>query len=184
MLVKNKKELESLILSKSQKALNLITNEVYDILRTNISLYTYGYDVESPDIKGPINKAYENGTKEPTYEFRDEAWVKQEAQIAAKKIASAIYYDGMRMSPPTSSHPYRHGKFDTSTGEVIDRREYLAEVLNVFGVAGDRDWPAKGLENQGKVRKPFFDLTLFQLENQWDDIVRRNFKKVGINLKK
>lgn len=181
MLIKSKKELESLMLKRAEKALNLIAEDVYNILRTNISLYTYGYDVESPDVKGPINEVYENGTQEPTYEFRDEAWVKQEAKIAANKIATAIYYDGMRMSPPTSSHPYRHGYFNEETGGAIDRRAYLADILNVFGVAGGRDWAPKKLEEIGKVRKPFFDITLFQLENQWNSIVRKNFAKVGLN---
>ena len=170
--------MDALILEINQRlkmAVDIIADKIYEQLKINISLYTYGYPEASPNTTGPINQFYENvgdeGLQEPSYEFRDEAWVKTKAREVSRQIVGSIYFDGNKMSPPTWFRPYTHGNF--YSGE--DRRMKLAELLNVTGVDSENDWG-------GKERKPFFDITIEWIETNWQNIAKKALKQVGLNV--
>lgn len=168
--------------SRLKKAIDILSEKIYNQLKINISLYTYGYPVAMPDIKGPINQFYENvgdeGSGEPSFEFRDLAWVKTSAKEISNQIIGSIYYDGNKMSAPSWLRPYTHGNF--YTGE--DRRAELAKLLNVTGYADGSDFTIKG-EFEEKFRKPFFDITIQWLETNWNNLAKDALKQVGLNVR-
>ena len=153
----------------------ILSEIIYEQLKININLYTYGYPVALPNVSGKINQFYENvgeeGLGEPSFEFRDEAWVKTKAEQVSKTIVGSIYFDGNKMSPPTWIRPYTHGNFYDGK----DRRTQLAKLLNVNGVDSGNDW-------KGKERKPFFDITIQWIETNWKSLAKNALKQVGLNV--
>lgn len=118
------------------------------LLQQHINTDTYGISKTAGDVKG-INKVYLDGTGTPSYEFRDKAW-----DISFKKALSgylfSLFYDGSKLTAPSSSSPYLHG--NAHTGE--DRRMELPELLNVSGIALRGDFNDKLGQ---KLRDPFWD---------------------------
>ena len=75
------------------------------------------------------------------------------------------------MSKPQWFRAYTHGNF--YSGE--DRRLILAELLNVNGIDSGNDWG-------GKERKPFFDITIEWIYNNWDTLAKTALRQVGLNV--
>lgn len=118
------------------------------LLQQHINTDTYGINKTAENVKG-INELYLNGTGTPSYEFRDKAW-----DVAFKEALSgylfSLFYDGNKLTAPSSSSPYLHG--NANTGE--DRRVDLPELLNVSGIAPRGDFNDKPGQ---KLRDPFWD---------------------------
>ena len=172
--IKTTDQFQQFFMNKLEKAINILEDEIHTKLRENISAMTYGY-APNADARGPINKAYEiiNGypTGEPSYEFRDEAWVKDKAKQAAKAIIGSVWYDYQNLSAPSSDSPYTHGNYYQGK----DRRAILAELLNVNGYDKQNDMG-------GKRREPFFDETIKWITNNWDKLCKKALSKVGLNV--
>lgn len=161
--------------SQLKRVIDIVSDKIHEQLRLNISLYTYGYTpgIASPSVKVPINEMYQvvngNETGEPSYEFRDEAWIKQQAKALSGKIIGSIFYDYSKLSAPTSSRPFTHGNFYQGK----DRRVNLADLLNVSGYDLGNDFG-------GKEREPYFDITLKWIKDNFSQLVNNAFRKVGI----
>jgi hypothetical protein len=144
-----------------QNVINEIADEILEKLKKNIITYTYEYDYFP-------NVSYADGNGKPTYEFLD-SWFIDKAKTIANQIVGEIFHDPMSMSEPSASQPYVHGNYR----QGIDRRTFLADILNVSGVDSENDFG-------GKSRQPYFDITINWLNQNWDGMARRHLAKYGI----
>lgn len=156
-------QLRKYINNKAKKALDIISAKIEKQLRLNIERYTYG-DTE-------------NAWYERTGEFLESFYAEKSQEIAGEIIGWVIH-DPMVMSAPINrgdeaQETFRHG----NALKGIDRREKLAEILNVSGVNGSFDW-------KGKERQPFFDITIQWLEQSFDKLVIDAFRQVGLTIRK
>lgn len=140
------------------EVMKLVTDRAYNLLIDHINKEVYGTGV--------------NIMYEPTYEFRDKAWVKNIQAVAGayvKKYIGAIEYTPSMMQEPTSAYPYRHGYYEYN----IDNRDVLADLLNVEGVA-------KGMGN--KQRHLFWDNYEKELSQKVGQWLYTEFNKKGIKI--
>lgn len=159
-------QLNSFLNKKLVNVIDYLTERIQNQLRHNIDEYTYQFDYFP-------NREYldeNSGWAMPSFEFRD-SFYRTKAKNIAEKITGWVIHDAMSMSPPSDRHPYLHGNFDKG----IDRRRELASLLNVSGLDTENDFG-------GKERRPFFDITIKWLENNFDSLVRQAFAKVGLNI--
>ena len=78
------------------------------------------YESHSP------NKDYFDKSKQPTYQFRDEAWPWTDATSKGiRQVVKELYYDGSRMA--YKGNKFLHGSNIDGWG---DARRFLAEILN------------------------------------------------------
>lgn len=130
-----------------EEVIKAVSIRTKNLLREHINLDTYGINKTN---KGQpvINKSYLNGTGRPSYEFRDKAWdMKIESKM--REYLFTLLYNGQNMTPPSENNEYLHGYY--REGSVIDRRNILAELLNVSGSAPQSDMFVS------KHREPFWD---------------------------
>ena len=135
-----------------------VTDRAYNLLIDHINKEVYGTGV---------NLYYE-----PTYEFRDKAWVKNVQAVAGeyvKKYIGAIEYMPNRMQPPSSAYPLRHGYYESN----VDNRDVLADLLNVEGIA-------QGMGN--KQRHLFWDNYEKELSQNLGQWLYTEFNKKGIKI--
>lgn len=148
------------------KAIKDVSNKIYNLLMQHINTDTYGVSKGTRSHR-KINDYYLNGTGIPSYEFKYLAW-----QDVLKDNIYTIVYNGLLMSPPSADFPYLHGNYK----EGIDRRERLAELLNVSGVASEEDMESR------KIREPFWDNFLEDLSKNLGHWLYMSFKKQGLNI--
>lgn len=134
------------------------------LLLQHINTDTYG--IGKNNFGNPIiNDYYLDGSGRPSYEFRDKAW-----DLKLEKYLFSIIYNGDNMTPPSSQHPTLHGNYESSTGKMIDRRELLADILNISGNSG------------GKDREPFWDNFEQELNEKIGNWLYTDFKKKGLDI--
>lgn len=158
-------ELKNMIDSAITSAINNVGEKAYALLMQHINDNTYGTGA---------NEQYEGGTGEPTYEFRDKAWIKSfKSELGG--YVSSIMYDGSKMSPPTQDHPWRHGN-----GANNDNRSTLAADLNVDGVSNGF-WDTIPYVVH-KTRQPYWDLFIAELREKIGGWLYEEFRKEGLNI--
>ena len=142
------------------------------LLVEHINSDTYGIN-KTTKGKPKINKSYLNGTGRPSYEFRDKAW-----DITVKKKVTesvfTLFYDGSKMSPQSKGNQYLHGYY--GQGEVIDRRNELASILNVSGIAERSDM------HSDKHTEPFWDNFENELNQKIGGWLYTEFNNRGIKI--
>lgn len=143
MAIYNEDDFASLFTEITEEVCKNVTNRAYDLLIKHINSDVYNTG---------INKQYE-----PSYQFRDKAWVKDHVVQALNKYVSSIVYTPENMDAPSQSNPWRHGYY--STEGTVDNRERLAEILNVVGED----------EGFGHKRRNAF----------WDNFIKELNEKIG-----
>lgn len=146
MAIRTDDDLKEIINNVIKEVVDAIGERAKKLLQEHINVDTYGINKTNTG-KPTINKSYLDGTGTPSYEFRDLAWDINKFKEGLNTYAISLFYDGDKMSPPSSSSPYLHG--NNYTGE--DRRNELANILNVSGIASNEDM------NSMKIRSPFWD---------------------------
>lgn len=159
-------QLNSFLNKQLVKVVDYLTERIEGQLRHNIDEYTYQFDYFP-------NKEYldeNHGWAMPSFEFRD-SFFHEKAKSVANAIVGWVRHDEMSMSPPSARYPYLHGNFNKG----LDRRNQLAALLNVSGKDSKNDFG-------GKERRPFFDITLQWIEDNFDSLVKQAFAKVGLQI--
>jgi len=148
------KILETIINNVSNKVLELLQNRIRE------DVYEFG---------GYPNKFYLMGTGLASGEFL-RAWKWEGVKKQITSIVNKLWYDYLSMEYDPLN--YKHGSFYGG-----DRREELAEDLNVYGVALNSDFPINGKE-----RRPFWNNFLWGLfeENQLEKLFIEEFSNFGI----
>lgn len=130
-----------------EEVVKAVSERAKKLLQQHINVDTYG--IGKTNMGQPsINKSYLDGTGKPSYEFRDKAWDTQ-FQKDLEGYLFSLFYDGSKLTPPSSSSPYLHG--NASGANNINRTSQMADILNVSGVAPDGDM------HDTKIRQPFWD---------------------------
>lgn len=151
-----------------KQVVEAVSDRAKKLLQQHINMDTYGINKTATD-KPSINQDYLNGTGIPSYEFRDVAWdISVEGKL--NQVLFKLLYNGLNMSPPSPSSPLLHGNMSE------DRRNRLAEILNVSGVAEDADTPVD------KVRSPFWDNFVDELKQKLGGWLYTEFNDKGINI--
>lgn len=163
-------KLESTFKDIIENVIENVSERAKKLLQEHINTDTYGINKSATFVMSPINKYYlENGT--PSYEFRDQAW-----DIWVKELVRgytfSLFYDGSNLTPPTSAYPFEHGNLYKHE----DRRNELAEDLNVNGWAKNEDFPGS------KRREPFWDNFEEDLKNKIGGWLYTEFKKNGVEI--
>lgn len=180
MEFKTPKDFENYFRRVMQKVLDGIAEEVLVAIRQSINYNTY-------IASGLPNASYLNDSGLPSFEFRDKAWQITKAKQIASEVVSSVNYMPQKMSPPSSGFPFRHGNYY----QQKDRREQLAELLNVYGSADNADFRTDGSNSDGSIycvsktekkRRPFFDLAITWIVENWDNLVVKHFRRQGIDL--
>lgn len=148
-----------------------MTDRIEKLLVQHINTDVYGINKTSTDTPA-INDYYLDGTGRPSYEFRDKAWQKRVSKTIAETCVGEIFYDGNQMTPPTANSPYLHGNYNAG----VDRRNKLADLLNVSGIAGDSDFV------YNKTRSPFWDNFLDELSLKIGGWLYTEFNNKGIKI--
>lgn len=168
-------QLNSFLNKQLIKVVDYLTDKIEGQLRHNIDVYTYQFDYFPNreylnDNSAPLFEGDSYVIAYPSFEFRD-SFYKIKAKQVADSITGWVVHDAMSMSPPSARHPFQHGNFELRE----DRRRQLAELLNVTG----KD---KGNDFGGKERRPFFDITIKWIENNFQQLVKEAFSKVGLQI--
>jgi hypothetical protein len=118
-----------------------VSEKILALLKDFIMKDTYGSHPDDP------NRFYAGGSKSPTYGFLD-AFKWKPIENTIKSVTRELFYDYLGMNYFGSA--FVHGSPDD------DRREELADDLNVLGIDLNNDWG-------GKERKPFWNDAIFEL---------------------
>ena len=171
MAIKTDEDLERVFGEVIEEVVVAMSDRVQKRLRQFISKDVYGLSMNANFAMGKINKSYLDGAGTPSYEFRDQAW-----DIWVKELVRgytfSLFYDGSNLTPPTSAHPFEHGNLYRHE----DRRNELAEDLNVNGWAKNEDFPGS------KTREPFWDNFEEDLKNKIGGWLYTEFKKNGVEI--
>lgn len=166
MAIETHEDLDTVIGEVIEVVVKNTSERAKKLLQEYINMDTYGIGKTNMG-KPKINKSYLDGTGTPSYEFRDKAW-----DIKLEKYLFSLFYDGDLMSAPSSSSPYLHG----NANDGIDRRNELADILNVSGVASDGDMYTT------KSREPFWDDFIQDLNQQIGRWLYTEFNNKGISI--
>ncbi len=175
MAIETDEELEKVFREVIEEVIVAISDRAQKRLRQFINKDTYGLSINSNFATSKINKSYLDGTGAPSYEFRDQAWDVKYIDDAIKGFSFSLVYDALNMTPPSSSSPYLHGNYYGGKDGMRDRREILAEVLNVNGTDDHNDLG-------GKKRKPYWDDFLEDLNQNIGGWLYTEFNKRGIKI--
>lgn len=166
MAIKTDEDLENVFNSVIKEVVDSIGERAKKLLQEHINTDTYG--IGKTNMGTPqINQSYLDGTGTPSYEFRDKAW-----NIQLNKTLFSLFYDGDLMSPPSTSFPYLHG--NNKSGE--DRRNMLADILNVSGIASNGDM------HDTKIRSPFWDNFEEELKQKLGGWLYTEFNNRGLKI--
>lgn len=166
MAIKTDEDLEKVFNKVIEDVIKSISERAKKLLQEHINTDTYG--INKTDMGTPeINSSYLNGTGTPSYEFRDKAW-----DIQLNKTLFSLFYDGDLMSPPSSNFPYLHGNDNIGA----DRRDKLAEILNISGIASEGDMEST------KIRSPFWDNFEEELKQKLGGWLYTEFNNRGLKI--
>ena len=171
----NARELNKFMQKKIELLVDLLADDFIEILKSHINTDTYGisaYEKGKPAINyiyeyNKNNETVNKGT--PTYEFRDIAWDKEVKKQVSGYI-SKVFYNYENLTPPSKNRPYTHGSYYVWG----DFREHLPEVLN-------NDLPQGSLFS-AKDREPFWDNSVNEFANKFNNLVLKHCKKLGLEL--
>ena len=166
MAIKTDEDLEKVFYDLIVEVIKSISERAKKLLQEHINTDTYGINKTNTG-KPEINQSYLNGTGTPSYEFRDKAW-----DIQLNKTLFSLFYDGDLMSPPSANFPYLHG--NNESGE--DRRNMLADILNVSGIASNGDM------HDTKIRNPFWDNFETELKQKLGGWLYTEFNNRGLKI--
>lgn len=166
MAIETDEDLERVFKETTKKVIEKISERTIKLLREHINMETYGINKTNTG-KPKINESYLDGTGIPSYEFRDKAW-----NIKLEDYMFDLFYDSGLLSAPSSSSPYLHGNYNKG----IDRREQLAEILNVSGVAGDSDM------KDSKVRQPYWDNFIDEFASKLGGWMYTEYNNLGLSI--
>lgn len=175
MAIKTDEDLERVFGEVIEEVVVAMSDRVQKRLRQFISKDVYGLSMNANFAMVEINKFYLDGAGTPSYEFRDQAWDVKYIDDAIKGFSFSLVYEALNMTPPSSSSPYFHGNYYGGKDGMRDRREILAEVLNVNGIDSHNDWG-------GKKRKPYWDDFLKDLNQNIGRWLYTEFNKRGIKI--
>lgn len=175
MTISGKDEMMKTINNILEKSLKEVNRKAKELLIQHINTDTYGLGKSAMSSKPAINKVYLDGTGVPSYEFRDKAW-DEIFERALNEYSFRIFYKASNLSPPSKAHPYLHG--NASGYNNIDRRNELAELLNISGVDTSGDW---GWKNEKK-RDPFWDNFIKDLREKLGKWLYDECKSRGLNI--
>lgn len=156
MVIRNSSDFSNIFKSKLTSAINIITERIYERLKQNIQIHTY-------------DRAGEPTMYKRSWEFKNEAWAFNKAQTIANKIMASVTYEPYNMQGPGGDSKFRHGNFNAG----VDRRAILADLLNVYGIDEGNDFG-------GKEREPYWDVTIYWIDTNWEKLIDDAFRKVGI----
>lgn len=155
-----------------EEVVKSVSERAKKLLQKHINADTYG--IGKTNMGTPsINKSYLNHTGKPSYEFRDKAWDIQ-FQKNLEGYLFSLFYDGSKLTPPSKVYPYLHGNAEGTNN--IDRRNQMADILNVSGVASDGDM------NDTKVREPFWDNFEEELRQKIGGWLYTEFNNRGLSI--
>lgn len=166
MAIKTDEDLKNIFEDLIEDVLKSVSQRAKKLLQERINQDTYG--INKTQTGNPkINKYYLSGTGVPSYEFRDKAW-----DMRLEKDLFCLFYDALKMSAPSSVFPFLHGNNDI--GE--DRRNELAEILNVSGIAENGDFYTD------KKREPFWDNFMKELKDKLGSWLYTEFNNRGLKI--
>lgn len=171
MAIKTDEDLENVFNSVIKEVVDSIGERAKKLLQEHINTDTYGIN-KTETGKPKINSSYLDKTGTPSYEFRDVAWDMQKFKDNLSGYAISLFYDGSKMSAPNMGSPYLHGNAYTNT----DRREELAGILNVSGIASNGDM------NDIKIRSPFWDNFEEELKQKLGGWLYTEFNNRGLKI--
>lgn len=171
MAIKTDEDLNNVINSVIKEVVEAIGERAKKLLQEHINVDTYGINKTNTG-KPRINKSYLDDTGIPSYEFRDVAWDIKKFKEGLNAYAISLFYDGDKMSPPSMSSPYLHG--NSYIG--MDRRNELADILNVSGIAPEEDM------NSIKIRSPFWDNFEEELKQKLGNWLYTEFNNRGLSI--
>lgn len=155
------------------EVIKAVCKRTQELLRKHINTDTYGIGAYSDNVEG-INELYLDGTGTPSYEFRDKAWNTKTIKRMRESLFS-LFYDGSKLSPPSANSPYLHG----NEYKNEDRREILAALLNVSGIAQQGDFNDREAQ---KRREPYWDNFINELSEKLGHWLFTEFNNRGINI--
>lgn len=164
MAIKSEEELMMVLSKPVNDIMASMQKEVKKILDDYINLDTYGM----PD--GLPNDDYYNGTRMPTFQFRDDAFHFSELDQIANEITTELFYDWEQMEYDGDTKLHGNPREDL--------RSALADILNVRTsfFLGEKE------------REPFWDNfieAMFSnklLDTLFDSYIRKRFKRIGIDV--
>lgn len=160
----NEEQLEEYINQIIKETIEEVSLKVEDLLRKHINTDTYRINKTAGKLPN-INDWYLDGTGTPSYEFRDIAWNNRKFKDALGAYAYSLFYDGLKMSPPSSEHKTLHGSYLNN-----DARTELARLLNISG---------ESLRGHKK-REPYWDNFISDLSKKLGSWLYVAFKKRGM----
>ena len=147
MPYKNQKELDAAIKAALEKCVSYLSDKILDCLQKHIMDDVYNFDQ---------NK---NTWYVPTFDFKN-AFKFEGVKSKINEVSNKLFYDWQSMRLGN----WHHGNKDGS----VDRRERLAEILNVSGINGDYDF-------RGKERNQFWDNAIKEIDENFDTWAREAY---------
>lgn len=149
-MINNQKQFDAVLKAQLSKCVDYLSQKIYDCLYKHIMDDVYNFD-------GP-NSWYNNGTQQPTWEFLN-AFNWEGIKEKTNEVSNLLFYNWISMSAPSGENPYVHGNYE----DRIDRRQELAEILNVKGSS-----PAGSFDLRDKKRNAFWDETIKEVNENFD----------------
>lgn len=131
------------------------------------------------DVYTTPNSWYLNGSKRPSFEFRDIAWKWKNIQKITNSLTRELFYDWEAMS--TDPEGWQH--FSNAKGKYHgDSRPYLAAILNELHDSPYTSSMMFGERHFSHARSKFWDNFIDDLFNngKLDKYFRSEFAKYGI----
>ncbi|MFR3182520.1 MAG: hypothetical protein ACLTPN_02755 [Clostridia bacterium] len=166
MAIRTDEDLEKVFSDLISDVISSICQRAKRLLQEHINTDTYGINKTNTGMP-TINSDYLDGSGKPSYEFRDKAW-----DTEIRKSLFSIFYNGDLMSPPSASSPYLHGNLEDGK----DRRNILADLLNVSGIAPEGDFHTE------KKREPFWDNFEQELQQKLSGWLYTEFNNRGLSI--
>lgn len=155
--IRSDTELRNLLGNILEDTIEKVSDKVLEMLIEYINKYVYGSNPKP-------NEIYYNGTRKPTYEFR-EAFRWDEMKKGLIEISRMLFYDPSKMRHDADT--YLHG---SKVGG--DSRANLADILNVSGFTSSWNW---------KKSEPYWDNFIDDLfKGELDKMFTEAFKYYGI----
>ena len=149
-MITNQRQFDEILIKKLSDCVEYLSQKIYECL--------YQHILDDVYYSGGENFWYNNGTKEPTWEFLN-SFEFEGIKKNINEVTNTLFYNWMSMSSPNQSNPYVHGNYN----EGIDRRESLAEILNVYGES-----PSGTFDLRNKKRNAFWDEALKEVNQNFD----------------
>jgi hypothetical protein len=168
MDIRNDAECKKALLDILDKVIEEVSKKILKILQKHIKEDVYEFDGS--------NKVYFNGSGKPTFQFY-QAWDWKAMKKTVNQITKELVYDPRNMD--FDPDKWLHGSF------AGDARKTLMDILNKpFKGDGMRTSSLKfGNTFLSKRRRPYWDLTIEELNETIDRLILSELQKFG-NIRK